>query len=293
MTTSLSFLEKIQEPLSVITTIDKGIMFPDIMDISIQKYREDIGLFQRFIQEANSSEELLKRIRSEKMLAKTRMSLLKIFRRCVSPVCDTETTKKITKIPTANLIKAYGNTFKPIEKLKIEFGDISPEILGGLAVLLGEYDSRGYQGYELTALFFDWFEKIFESFEIAGPRQAGRDIEFSSIFPEFTGRLPCDFFINEGATVLAVGFARYDSTRGGAQSDDRTGGNSNKVTEVRHFCTKKRIPLKIIFLADGPGLVHRDTWEEACSLDGSWDDRVRVTTLKLASERIAKSWLTG
>lgn len=47
--------------------------------------------------------------------------------------------------------------------------------------------------------------------------------------------------------LLAVGFARYDSTRGGAQSDDRTGGNSNKVDKIKRYCEKSNKKLKIIF----------------------------------------------
>ena len=83
--------------------------------------------------------------------------------------------------------------------------------------------------------------------------------------------------------IVAVGFSRYDSTRGGAQSDDRTGGNSLKVQKLKSYkiCSGKII--KIIFLSDGPGLIHNDTWKETCMLADSWEDNVRVTTLKISS----------
>ena len=51
--------------------------------------------------------------------------------------------------------------------------------------------------------------------------------------------------------------------------------------------------IRIVFLADGPGLAHKDTWDEAVKLDGSWDGRVRVTTLKLADHRLTVDWLCG
>ena len=48
--------------------------------------------------------------------------------------------------------------------------------------------------------------------------------------------------------------------------------------------------IKVLFVSDGPGLAHRDTWEETLSLDESWDDNVRVTTLKTLEE-VTHNWL--
>lgn len=93
--------------------------------------------------------------------------------------------------------------------------------------------------------------------------------------------------------MLAVGFARYDATRGGAQSDDRTGGNWAKVEKARQFCSKTGRAFRILFLADGPGLSHNDTWKEACDIDGEWNGNVRVATLKLAQMRVTREWLKG
>ena len=110
---------------------------------------------------------------------------------------------------------------------------------------------------------------------------------------DFQGACPCDFVIRKrlDSSVVAVGFARYDSTRGGAQSDDRTGGNAGKVYMIREHFQGMGKPLRILFLADGPGLAHKDTWREAVNLDGMWDGNVRVTTLKLANERVTLDWL--
>jgi hypothetical protein len=192
------------------------------------------------------------------------------------------------------LVANYGHTFKPIDVLKEQFAKLSDDNKAALAVLVGEYDNRGQVGYSLTGLFFDWFEEKFEGiFTIEGPRGAGRDIELTTILPGFVGEYPCDFVLRNAKNreVLAVGFARYDATRGGAQSDDRTGGNSYKVAKAREYCQKSGDKLRILFLADGPGLAHGDTWRAACELDGEWDGNVRVTTLKLAPLRITKDWL--
>ncbi|WP_257264655.1 hypothetical protein, partial [Endozoicomonas sp. ONNA2] len=197
------------------------------------------------------------------------MSLLKLFRRCVCTVCDTEATKKIKAKPTSEFVKNFGHLFKDINVLQKQFSSISEKHKLALAALLGEYDHRGKQGYMLTDLFFDWFESSFKnSFSIEGPRGAGADIQLSSLFSEFKGEYPCDFVIRDSNSnkIVAIGFARYDSTRGGSQSDDRTGGNNDKVSKAQKFCKKYSQDFKIIFVSDGPGLVHNDTWQEACTL---------------------------
>lgn len=290
----IKFLNTITDVSKIITPIDSALRFPEVLDVLFEKYKGPIEVFCQLIKESNSSGEVLSRIRNPARDAEERMALLKMYRRCVSPVLDTEATKKIKKVSTESLIEIYGMTFKPIGKLKEQFENLSPEARFALAALIGEYDTRGQSGYELTGLFFDWFEEHFKGvFTIEGPRGAGRDIELSSIYPEFKSDFPCDFVIRRVSDneVTAIGFARYDSTRGGAQSDDRTGGNSNKVEKAKAFDKVTPTKLKMIFLSDGPGLMHGDTWKEACVLDGDWDGRVRVTTLKLAPKRITADWL--
>jgi len=290
------FLRTIANPHSVITVIDNGLRFPEAIAVMKAKYNDDILYFARLVDSSTSSADLLAKIRSGNIVGSTRMSLLKLFRRCVSTVCDTEASKKIRTIPTERIVETCGHTFKPISTLKAQFAHLTDELVAVLSVSMGEYDSRGQQGYVLTGLFFDWFEEHFhEEFTIQGPRGSGPDVELRTVVRDFTGACPCDFVIRNysDSQVLAVGFARYDSTRGGAQSDDRTGGNVNKVDKIRDYCTKHNTLLRIVFLSDGPGLTHPDTWTEASELDGLWEDNVRVCTLKLAPERITRQWLRG
>lgn len=287
------FLTQISDTSKIITPIDSTIRFPEVLELLIEKYGAAIDTFCELIVECDSSAEVLKKIRVRERPAEERMALLKMYRRCVSPVLDTETTKKITIVSSESLIEAYGETFKPISKLKRQFSELPREYKFALAALVGEYDTRGQLGYELTGMFFDWFEDHFDgSYSIKGPRGAGRDIELSEVLPGFVGSYPCDFVVRrKDESLAAVGFARYDSTRGGAQSDDRTGGNANKVQKLKEFEASKASKIKLIFLSDGPGLMHGDTWAEACELDGQWNGRVRVVTLKLAEERITSEWL--
>lgn len=295
MSAKHSYLESIADPHSLVTAIPSGGLFPESLGSALQSYAEDVKEFARLVGSSASSAALLESIRRRGAFsADIRMSHLKLFRRCVSLICDTENTKKISKVSTAQIVANYGHTFKPIELLKQQFATLSSEMVSVLAALLAENDYRGQSGYALTTMFFEWFEFERQDFSIRGPRRAGPDVELSTVFPMFTGSCPCDFVITARETqrVVAVGFARYDATRGGSQSDDRPGGNANKVDKMRDLQNRTGMPFRIIFLADGPGLTHGDTWKEACVLDGSWEDNVRVATLKLAPRRITQDWLT-
>lgn len=180
MNAAQNFLSSIVDRNRVITAIDNSIRFPEILHVCNDKYEDDINTFINLVNECNDSNYLLMRIRTTEFNATTRMSLLKIFRRCVSPIIDTEMAKKIQKITSESLISNYGYTFKPINELRIQFNTMDQITKSSLAVLIGEYDTRGQSGYLLTGQLFDWFEKSFSGvFSIEGPRGAGRDIELS------------------------------------------------------------------------------------------------------------------
>ena len=95
-----NFLRTISDVSKIITTIDSTIRFPEILDVLIEKYSDAIETFCKLVKECNSSEELLRQIRLPKRNTNERMALLKMYRRCVAPVLDTETTKKIKKVST-------------------------------------------------------------------------------------------------------------------------------------------------------------------------------------------------
>jgi len=294
MSENLSFLSTLDEPESVVTAIPSSPTFPEFVEGRFNRYGEFVDLFSSLVQQSASSAELLDKIRDPKSFkADVRMPLLKLFRRCVSTVIDTEKSKKI-KNPTSMFVEHYGNTFKDIGLLQRQFANLPAKDKYALTSLIGEYDDRGKQGYILTDLFFTWFEDQFSGeFSIEGPRGAGKDIQLKTIFEGVDSDYPCDFIIRDitNQNVVAIGFARYDSTRGGSQSDDRTGGNNDKVLKADEFTRRTNSNFKLLFLSDGPGLTHKDTWEEACILDGKLNDRVRVSTLKLATQRITKEWL--
>lgn len=296
MNNEISYLSQVTYPESVVTAIPASQTFPEFLNSRYTRYSVFVDHFSELVMSSQSSGELLGKIREPGAYnAKDRMSFLKLFRRCVSTVIDTEKSKK-QSIPTALFIDNYGDTFKHIDVLKSQFINMPDHQKYALTALIGEYDDRGKHGYILTDLFFSWFEESFnEIYKIEGPRGAGRDIQLVDIFPNYIGgSYPCDFVITDMlGMVKCIGFARYDSTRGGSQSDDRTGGNNDKILKAEAYTRAGGSDFKILFLSDGPGLTHRDTWEEACSIDGKLNDRVRVSTLKLAHERITEAWLNS
>lgn len=102
---------------------------------------------------------------------------------------------------------------------------------------------------------------------------------------------PVDFVIYNGDEVLAIGLARYDSDRGGAQEDDRTGGYYNAANEVLNYAKANNLSTKIIFLNDGPGLLLGSMWNDYARLEQSWADKIMVLTLRMIPERLTKKWL--
>ena len=67
---------------------------------------------------------------------------------------------------------------------------------------------------------------------------------------------PVDFVIyDKDEQVLAIGLARYDSDRGGAQEDDRTGGYRECAGEILAYAHGHELKTKVIFVNDGPGLL--------------------------------------
>lgn len=281
-------------PYEIITVLSNGANFAIDSSMALAKYSGQISDFIKLVRESSSSADLLFKIRSPGINANTRMTYLKLFRRCVCSSLDTELSKKINAVSTETLVTNFSEHFLDISELKNFFNkDFTYCHLMSLSCLLAEYDKRGTSGYQLTDLLFNQLESLYPNVDVLGPRGAGKDIELNTVYPSFTGgKFPCDFVIKEKRTekVLAVGFSRYDSTRGGAQSDDRTGGNAQKVSKLReHFALTGEI-IKVLFVSDGPGLAHNDTWEETLNLDESWDDNVRVTTLKTLEE-VTQNWL--
>ena len=273
-------------------TLATGEFYPDILIDACLLYAPVLEMFGRLVRTSESSERLLMQI-SEVRESWMRIQLSRVFKRYVSPATPVEMLKKKTQ--AAQICASYRADFRPIQQVQEAFSSrLIPD--EPLCALLWEYKDRGKKGYDLTERFFDLFRSRFLTLPIIGPERAGRDVLMQEVFADYPNPTrPVDFVIYNEArdVVLAIGLARYDSDRGGAQEDDRTGGYRDCAREVLTYTAQLGLPTKIIFLNDGPGLLLGSMWRDYVRLEEAWNGKVLVTTLRMVPERITLEWLTS
>ena len=269
-------------------TLATGEFYPDILKDACQLYEPVLALFGHLLKRSANSKELFATIADTKD-GWTRVQLARVFKRYVSPPTPVEMLKK--KAQSSKIIDEFGAGFRPIATVQKCF-TARPMPDEALCALLWEYKDRGKKGYDLTDRFFTQFRQSFKDLELKGPQRAGQDIELKQVFPDYGSIRPVDFVIYDGGQPLAIGLARYDGDRGGAQEDDRTGGYNAAATEIFAYAKKKKLTkLKLIFVNDGPGLLLGTMWRDYSSLEKKWRGKVLVTTLRMAPERITQEWL--
>ena len=288
-TTDKSFADYWQEAENWIT-LASGEYYPDILLDACNLYMPVIATFGRLLSMSYSSENLFEQI-SDHRHPWMRIQLCRIFRRYTSPSIPVEMLK--VKKRKQQIIDTFGKDFRPINIVQAKFNE-RPKRDEALCALLWEYKSRGQKGYTLTEKFFDLFQSRFPELYIAGPKRAGQDILLGNVFKDYPNpNRPVDFIIYEAnkRDVLAVGLARYDSDRGGAQEDDRTGGYRNCADEVLTYAREHELKTRMIFLNDGPGLLLGSMWRDYATLEESWPGKIKVVTLRMVPERITYEWL--
>ena len=137
------------------------------------------------------------------------------------------------------------------------------------------------------------FEKKFPEFEIIGPKKGGKDLILHNYLPGYPNKTrPVDFLIYKIDTksLVAIGFAHYDSDRGGSQEDSRTGEYFNVAKEINGYLGGNMLGIKIIFLNDGPGLLLGSMWSDYSRLEKT-SDNILVLTMRMFHERLTKEWL--
>lgn len=272
-----------------ITTLG-NTYFPDYLPSALDIYRPYITHFFELVDECSSSIELFKRINTL-TINKGRIQYLRIFRKYFAPNLPVEMLKKKNK--EKEIIAAYGSEFRKIEIVKKLHSKSEDEYDKILSAILYEYKDRGKKGYSLTTTFFKWFKLKFPDFDIKGPKSAGTDLQLYDYLPKYKKhKTPTDFIIfDKNQKVLAVGYARYDSDRGGSQEDDRIGGNRDKVTLIRQYNKEQNAKVKVIFLNDGPGLLLGSMWDDYSEIEFYGQGIALVTTLKMLNKRLTKEWL--
>lgn len=271
-------------------TLASGEFYPDILEDAVVLYEPVLVTFKKLLLTSESSTRLFMEIANVQPQW-MRIQLSRVFRKYVSPSTPVEMLKKKTK--ATQICEQFGSEFRPIHEVQAAF--LSRPIPDeALCALLWEYKGRGQKGYDLTERFFIMFRTQFPNLLLDGPERAGKDIRLGNVFKKYPKpNRPVDFVVYDvdGKTVLAVGLARYDSDRGGAQEDDRTGGYRNCADEILSFAQGAGLRLKLVFINDGPGLLLGSMWDDYVALEQSWPNKIMVLTLRMVSERLTANWL--
>ncbi len=269
-------------------TLSTGEYYPDILVHACELYKPVLVLFGHLLQGAHSSTDLflaLAAVKEQWM----RIQLSRVFRKYVSPETPVEMLKK--KSAAAKICVEFGGGFRKIVEVQKAFLS-RPLPDEALCAILWEYKDRGKKGYDLTERLFGIFRETLPEFSVIGPERAGKDVLLGDLFPGYPkpGR-PVDFVISQTGQVMAIGLARYDSDRGGAQEDDRTGQYRDCAQEILNYAKRRKLNLKVIFVNDGPGLLLGSMWNDYAQLEAAWPGKVKVATLRMVAERITPKWL--
>lgn len=271
-------------------TLTESDYYPDYLVNSNDLYTPVLCVFKKLLESSASSSELFKSIcKVEQQWM--RIQLCRVFRKYASPDTPVEMLKKKTKVN--EICRDFGYRFRPINEVQAQFNSrpMPDEVI---CALLWEYKDRGQKGYDFTEKFFGIINSNYKKLTVEGPIRAGQDILLSNVLKGYPNpNRPVDFILREAKSnkLLAVGLARYDGDRGGAQEDDRTGGYKNCAQEIIDYSSANGIPIKVIFLNDGPGLLLGSMWRDYSTIDTAYGDDVRVMTLRMVPERLTYEWL--
>ncbi len=270
-------------------TLSTGEYYPDILLLACELYKPVLVTFGHILESAHSSTDLFISIAAIKEQW-MRIQVSRVFRKYVSPETPVEMLKK--KSAASQICERFGSGFRDITEVQRRF-KARPLPDEALCALLWEYKDRGKKGYDLTERLFTIFREEYPTMVVTGPERAGKDILLGEVFKNYTKPdRPVDFIIYDQGQPIAVGLARYDSDRGGAQEDDRTGQYRDCANEVLTYARKYNLNLKVVFLNDGPGLLLGSMWSDYAYLE-NLDPHIRVVTLRMVKERLTMDWLRG
>ena len=273
-------------------TLSTGEYYPDILEDACHLYMPVLETFSQLLKRSESSTALFLNIANTPNQW-MRIQLCRVFRKYVSPETSVEMLKQKSK--AKQICKDFGDGFRAIQIVQERF-DARPMPDEALCAVLWEYKDRGKKGYDLTEKFFNMIQGKFPNLYIWGPKRAGADVQAKEIWKDFPNdSRPLDFVIssNDKKIIYAVGLARYDGDRGGAQEDDRTGGYKNCADEILSYVHSHGLKTKVIFLNDGPGLLLGSMWEDYSRIEERYPDEVKVITLRMIDERLPEEWLIG
>lgn len=270
-------------------TLANGEYYPDILPDACRLYEPVLVEFGRLLKASHSSTYLFSSV-METPNQWMRTQLCRVFKKYVSPQTPVEMLKR--KTDAAKICAQFGDSFRKVVEVQQKF-ESRPMPDEALCAVLWEYKDRGKKGYDLTERLFDVLRSQHVGLVVTGPERAGKDVLMGKVFKDYPKPdRPVDFVIYEDKKVLAIGLARYDSDRGGAQEDDRTGQYREVAQEIIGYADSHGMPnIKVIYVNDGPGLLLGSMWNDYAYIEHQWPGRVKVVTLRMVPDRITAEWL--
>lgn len=270
-------------------TLATGEYYPDILPDACRLYEPVLVEFERLLKASHSSTFFFTSI-METQNQWVRTQLCRVFKKYVSPQTPVEMLKR--KSDTSKICAQFGDAFRGIVEVQQKF-ETRPMPDEALCAVLWEYKDRGKKGYDLTERLFDILRSQHVGCIVTGPERAGKDVLMGKVFKNYPKPdRPVDFVITDNGKVLAIGLARYDSDRGGAQEDDRTGQYREVAQEILGYADSHQMPhMKVIYVNDGPGLLLGSMWSDYAYIEDQWPGRVKVVTLRMVPDRITAEWL--
>lgn len=271
-------------------TLTTGEYYPDILVSACELYKPVLVMFSEILKRSEDSVALFKGI-CEINDSWMRIQLARVFRKYVSPDTPVELLRKkncwnLRRISAKNFsVRSYPFLPRSLYSHKTAHNASSGN---------GRLSNAFCTSLILRKRCWKSSQIFCADVFIKGPERAGKDILLGDVFKNYPNpRRPVDFLICDPRTdkVLAVGLARYDSDRGGAQEDDRTGGYKDCADEILSYCKRKRMGTKVIFLNDGPGLLLGSMWRDYAEIEKRGKGKILVTTLRMLDERLTQSWL--
>ena len=270
-------------------TLASGEYYPDILPDACRLYEPVLVEFDLLLKASHSSSNLFNSI-MEAGNQWMRTQLCRVFKKYVSPQTPVEMLKR--KTAADKICADFGGTFRNIVEVQQKFAS-RPMPDEALCAILWEHKDRGKKGYDLTERLFDVLRNQHAGLVVTGPERAGKDVRLGSVFEDYPKPdRPVDFVIKDGKKVLAIGLARYDSDRGGAQEDDRPGQYREVAHEILGYADSHGVPhIKVIYVNDGPGLLLGSMWNDYSYIEDQWPGRVKVVTLRMVPDRFTDKWL--
>jgi hypothetical protein len=269
-------------------TLSTGEYYPDVLPLACELYKPVLVTFGQLLKSAHSSTDLFLAIAGTNPQW-MRIQLSRVFRKYVSPDTPVEMLKK--KSAAKEICDRFGRGFRAVNEVQSHFSS-RPMPDEALCAVLWEYKDRDQKGYDLIERLFTIIREQLPTLTIIGPERAGKDVIMGELFEGYPKPdRPVDFVLIHKDKPVAIGLARSDSDRGGAQEDDRTGQYRDCANEVIQYSKTTGKNLKVIFLNDGPGLLLGSMWRDYAYIENSWPGLVKVVTLRMVPERISMAWL--